>query len=91
MSRMYKTADVEVEIEFDDVIEYITDHATDSEISLIRKEIDDSEIEESKHAAKSALEGTYVQGEKIILLNLAAKKYSLEELEQRLGNKFDLI
>jgi hypothetical protein len=88
---MYKTADVEVEIEFDDVIEYITDHATDSEISSIRREIDDSEMEDAKHSSKSAPEGTYVQGEKIILLNLAAKKYSLEELEQRLGNKFDLI
>jgi hypothetical protein len=88
---MYKTADVEVEIEFDDVIEYITNHATDSEISSIRREIDDSEMEDAKHSSKSSPEGTYVQGEKIILLNLAAKKYSLEELEQRLGNKFDLI
>ncbi|CAB4175480.1 hypothetical protein UFOVP1247_178 [uncultured Caudovirales phage] len=84
---MYKNADVDVEIEFDDVMEYITDHASDSEISSIRKEIGEIFAEESD----TGLDGSYIQQEKFTLLELAAKKYTLEELEQLLGNKFDLM
>jgi hypothetical protein len=84
---MYKNADVDVEIEFDDVMEYITDHASDSEINQIRKEIGEIFEEESDHG----LDGSYIRQEKTTLFELAAKKYTLEELEQRLGNKFDLI
>lgn len=87
MGRMYKNADVDVEIEFDDVMEYITDHASDSEISSIRKEIGEIFAEESD----TGLDGSYIQQEKFTLLELAAKKYTLEELEQLLGNKFDLM
>lgn len=36
-------------------------------------------------------DGTYVQFEKRELLNLAFDKYTLEELEHRLGSKWDLI
>ena len=89
MSTMYKNTDVDIEIEFDDVMEYITDYASDSEIATIRKEI--GEIEADEKERSNTLEGSYVQEEKMILFELAAKKYTLEELEQRLGNKFDLI
>lgn len=87
MGRMYKNADVDIEIEFDDVMEYITEHASDSEISSIRKEIGEIFAEESD----TGLDGSYIQQEKFTLLELAAKKYTLEELEQLLGNKFDLM
>lgn len=87
MGRMYKNVDVDIEIEFDDVMEYITDHASDSEINSIRKEIGEILSEESDNG----LDGSYIREEKTILLDLAAKKYTLEELEQRLGNKFDLM
>ena len=87
MSRMYKDVDVEVEIEFDDVMEYINDYASTSEINSIRKEIGEIVAEESDNG----LDGSYIKQEKAILLELAAKKYTLEELEQRLGNKFDLL
>ena len=87
MSRVYKDVDVEVEIEFDDVMEYINDYASTSEINSIRKEIGEIVAEESDNG----LDGSYIKQEKAILLELAAKKYTLEELEQRLGNKFDLL
>ena len=87
MNRMYKNADVDVEIDFDDVMEYITDHASDSELNSIRKEIGEIFAEESN----TGLDGSYIQQEKTTLFELAAKKYTLEELEHRLGNKFDLI
>jgi len=89
MSTMYKNTEVDVEIEFDDVMEYITDYASDSEIATIRKEI--GEIEADEKERSNTLEGSYVREEKMILFELAAKKYTLEELEQRLGNKFDLM
>lgn len=87
MSRMYKNVDVDVEIEFNDVMEYITDHASDSEIDSIRKEIGEIVAEESD----TELDESYIKEEKAILFELAAKKYTLEELEQLLGNKFDLL
>jgi hypothetical protein len=90
MARMYKDVDCEVEIEFGDVIEYINDYATTKQINQIRKEIGEI-IEEESNSRSNALEGSYSRSEKATLLNLAAKKYTLEELEQRLGNKFDLI
>jgi hypothetical protein len=90
MGRLYKNVDVDVEIDFDDVMEYITDHASDSEIVSIRKEIDEIAADE-KDRSNNGLEGSYIRGEKMALLELAANKYTLEELEQKLGNKFDLI
>jgi hypothetical protein len=84
---MYKNVDVDIEIEFDDVMEYINDYASTSEINSIRKEIGEIVADESDNG----LDGSYIKQEKAILLELAAKKYTLEELEQRLGNKFDLI
>ena len=84
---MYKSVDVDIDIEFDDIMEYITDHASSSEISKIRKEIGEIDAEESDNG----LTGSYIREEKITLLELAAKKYTLEELDQRLGNKFDLM
>lgn len=86
MSRMYKIIDVDIEIEFDDVMRYIVDHASDRERAIIQKEveiIDDS--------LDTGIEGSYIKEEKMILLELAAKKYTLEELEQKLGTKFDLL
>ena len=86
MSRMYKIIDVDIEIEFDDVMEYIVDYASDRELAIIQKEaeiIDDS--------LDAGIEGSYITEEKMILLELAAKKYTLEELEQKLGTKFDLL
>jgi hypothetical protein len=79
--------DVTVEIEFEDVMDYIIDYATDSEIAEIREEVGniDSSIFDT------GIDGSYVREEKMLLLARAANKYTLEELEQRLGNKFDLI
>jgi hypothetical protein len=87
---MYKDVDVEVEIEFGDVMEYITDYASTKEINQIRNEVGEIIAEENRPSVNE-IEGSYIQGEKAILLNLAAKKYTLEELENKLGNKFDLI
>jgi hypothetical protein len=40
---------------------------------------------------KNQKDGTYVQSEKRELLSRAFDKYTLEELEHRLGSKWDLI
>jgi hypothetical protein len=79
--------DVAVEIEFEDIMEYITGYATESELDDIREEIKLADSVEFDNR----IDGSYVREEKMILLTRAANKYTLEELEQRLGNKFDLI
>jgi hypothetical protein len=82
--------DKEIEIDIDDVFEYISSYATDSQLKDILSEIE-TRVSVPLLKNLNDLEGSYIREEKQILLNLAAKKYSLEELEKRLGNKFDLI
>lgn len=84
---VYKDVAVEIEIEFDDVMEYITDYATKAELDDIREEIKLADSVEFDNR----IDGSYVREEKMILLTRAANKYTLEELEKLLGNKFDLI
>lgn len=79
--------DDEYEIGIDDVIEYIDEYASADDLKEIVISLGVLDTKEN-----NKLEGSYVQEEKRILFELAAKKYTLEELEQRLGgNKFDLI
>lgn len=88
---LYKEVDVEVEIECDDVIEYIRDHASDAEIIDIHETlamvypsvvIGDPVFKYNSH------EGTMVQSMKFELLQKAADRYSLEELEEKLGQLY---
>lgn len=79
---MYKSetvdVDVDVTIEVADVIEFIEDHATTLELEQIR---------EALSGAKRSLEDVM----KDELLEVAASKFTLAELEQKLGgNKFQL-
>jgi hypothetical protein len=92
MARLYKTVEVdaEVEIKFNDVIEYIEDYATRAEIAEILETIRDEKVDNFLEANK--LDGDYLKEEKTILLSRAAKKFTLQELEEKLGgNKFDFI
>jgi hypothetical protein len=92
MARLYKTVEVDadVEIEFKDVIEYIEDYATKAEIAEILETIRDEKVDNFLEANK--LDGDYLKEEKAILLSRAAKKFTLQELEEKLGgNKFDFI
>lgn len=84
--RMTVYKEVDVEIEFDDVMDYITDYATEAELDDIREEIKLGDAIEFDNG----LDGSYIREEKLTLMNLAINKYTLEELEQRLGTKFDL-
>ena len=79
--------EVDVEIEFDDVMDYITDYATEAELDDIREEIKLGDAIEFDNG----LDGSFIREEKLTLMNLAITKYTLEELEQRLGTKFDLL
>jgi hypothetical protein len=78
---------VDIEIEFDDVMDYITDYASDAEIDEIREEV----AILGSDVVDTGLDGSFIREEKLTLMNLAINKYTLEELEQRLGTKFDLL
>ena len=79
--------EVGVNIEFEDVMDYITDYATEAELDDIREEIKLGDAIEFDNG----LDGSFIREEKLTLMNLAINKYTLEELEQRLGTKFDLL
>ncbi len=86
----YKDVDVEVEIEFEDVREYIEDYADTEELAKIAELIKASNSNE--FVAGNDLDGDYVKEEKAVLLARAAKKFTLQELEEKLGGtKFDFI
>lgn len=79
---MYKSkeveVDVEVKIEAEDVIEFIEYHASEAELEAIKKAIS---------GGRRNLEDVM----KDELLEVAASKFTLAELEQKLGgNKFQL-
>lgn len=77
---MYKSesVDVDLEIEVSDVIEFIEDHASEKELEEIRKVVIGGSCRSLDEKMKDEL------------LEVAARKYTLVELEQRLGTKFDL-
>ena len=87
----YKEA--EVEIDYDDIIEFIESYASDLELEEIAEVV----AETSSKAVTSSLfldrglDGGLVREQKLELLSAAYQKFSLQELEQRLGTKFDLL
>lgn len=88
---MYK--DAQIEIELDDILEYISDYASQEDLIDIREALDEmpNSGEINNYGFGCRFDGSYIREEKFILLSRAAEKYTLEELEQKLGNKFDLI
>jgi hypothetical protein len=85
---LYKTVDVDVDIY--DVIEYIENCTNESDLQLIRRAINSSSAQDALFI-NSRMEGTLNYDMKMELLANACKKFTLAELEQRLGNKFELI
>jgi hypothetical protein len=79
-------------IALDEIIEWIEWEANHYDCEKIKSAIHHSTS--PKIDAKlfvHDLEGTYHQSEKIDLLSRAFAKYSLDELEKKLGTKWDLI
>jgi hypothetical protein len=83
-----ESIDVDITIETSDVLEFIEKHASQEDRLKIAKELNQVSF---NYPVDRQLEGSLVRSMKSELLILAANKYSIQELEQRLGNKFDLI
>jgi predicted DNA-binding ArsR family transcriptional regulator len=83
---MYKTVDAEVEIEFEDILDYIDDYATEHDLKEIAEKLKDNFLEQQETPVD-----TLSDQMKYDLLMLAFKKYSLSELEEKLGTKFELM
>jgi hypothetical protein len=83
---MYKTVDAEVEIEFEDILDYIDDYATEHDLKEIAEKLKDNFLEQQETPVD-----TLGDQMKYDLLMLAFKKYSLSELEEKLGTKFELM
>lgn len=89
----YKDVYVEVEIDCNDVIEFIEDYASDTELEEISEALGTTlpGSETSILFKDRGLDGGLVRQEKLELLSAAYHKFSLQELEQKLGTKFDLL
>lgn len=87
----YKEETVEIEFDAGDVIEYIEDYATVEELKDIKEALTLVTKNDTLTFEDNGTEGTLVQDMKSELLALAFRKFSLDELEKRLGTKWDLI
>lgn len=76
--RIYKNVDIEVEvdIEIDDVLEFINE-ASYTEIKLIREEVGDIEFGGLKY-------DNLYDREKVLILKKAMQKYNLDQLVEKL-------
>lgn len=85
--------DVEVEIDCSDVIEFIEDYANDTKLEEISEALSSTSLgsDSSFLFEDRGLDGGLVRQEKLELLSAAYHKFSLQELEQKLGTKFDLL
>lgn len=83
MKRFYTNIshNVDVEIDMDDIRGFI------DEMNLEQKEYIINYIQKTKNGKNDSLEDQ----EKMELLILASNKFSLVELESKIGNKFDLM
>ena len=90
---MYKDVDADIEIDYDDIIEYIDDYASEDELKNIAQAVSgiNSDLATVGFFKDQGMDGGLVRQEKLELLSAAFHKFSLEELEQKLGTKFDLI
>ena len=89
----YKDVAVDVEIDCDDVITFIEDYASDTELEEISAVIS-ATLPGSDSLTlfnDRGLEGGLIRQEKLELLSATYRKFSLFELEQKLGTTFDLL
>lgn len=82
---------VDVEITVDEVVEFIEDYADRNDLEMIKAAIKNAGWSLPNNNTFKSTDGTYIKDEKLQLLSKSFSRYTLEELEQRLGNKFDLI
>lgn len=82
---------VDVEITVDEVVEFIEDYADRNDLEMIKTAIKNAGWSLPNNHTFKSTDGTYIKDEKLQLLSRSFSRYTLEELEQRLGNKFDLI
>ena len=78
-------------LELNDIEDFI-EEATPHQLNrIIQYAEEHGGVSGNRQPFKNQKEGTFVQSEKRELLEKAFNKYTLEELEHRLGSKWDLI
>jgi ribosomal protein L12E/L44/L45/RPP1/RPP2 len=83
----YEDVEVDVTIYVEDVLEYINDCATENELKIISKTASEKVDPSRVPITLKTLDDVF----KMELLQAAFNKYSLAELESKLGRKCDLI
>jgi hypothetical protein len=89
--RFIQWTEVDVEIKVGSVVDFIENYADKDDLEIIKTAMRNVSFPVNEYVTFKSTDGTYIKNEKLQLLSSAFKKYSLEELENRLGTKFDLI
>ena len=82
----YVEVDAEIDIEFEDVRDYINDYATTDELKIIAGDLKENYLDQVNVEIK-----TLEDQMKYELLMMAHNKFNLTQLEEKLGTKFDLM
>jgi hypothetical protein len=89
--KLTQWTEVEVNITINDVVDFIENYADSSDFEEIKAALKNASFPSNTNNLFKSHDGGYIREEKLELLSRAFSKYTLYELEEKLGNKFDLI
>ena len=89
--RLTQWTEVDVDITVHEVVDFIENYADRNDLEMIKASMKNANFPSNTVGLFNSNDGGYIRSEKLELLSRAFSKYTLEELEQKLGNKFDLI
>lgn len=89
--KLTQWTEVDVDITINEVVDFIETCADSSDFEEIKAALRNASFPSNTNSLFKSNDGGYIREEKLELLSRAFSKYTLEELEQKLGNKFDLI
>ncbi len=89
--KLTQWTEIDVDITVNEVVDFIENYADSSDFEEIKAALKNASFPSNTQTLFKSHDGGYIREEKLELLSRAFSKYTLLELEQILGNKFDLI
>ncbi len=89
--KLTQWTEVDVDITINEVVDFIENYADSSDFEEIKVALKNASFPSNTNNLFKSHDCGYIREEKLELLSRAFSKYTLYELEEKLGNKFDLI
>ena len=89
--KLTQWTEIDVDITINEVVDFIENYADSSDFEEIKVALKNASFPSNTNSLFKSHDSGYIREEKLELLSRAFSKYILYELEERLGNKFDLI